>query len=1003
MANYQNLMAVINAVIKTNNRREITGQVLQNVLNTMVSSIGENMQLTGFATPTTNPGQPDQNIFYVAKQAGTYSHFNNITLDNGLSFLMWKNGQWSSETIGIPDLDWVRQNFVSIDFFRRIFRVLNSSNAEIFPNDTTSAIDNVEALVAFWSDYYVSALGRGSGGGGGGGGGGGDVTWEALADGTDNHQIALSHLTDALTGYATQTWVQNQNYATQTWVQSQNYVSQSWVNSNYISISYFDRLFRAYNGSTLVNHNDTSSTINNIKAMFGFWTDFYISALGGGGASSVDLRLAQLSDVNVAGVTNGQALVYDSTTQKWIPGTSGLDVTAMWTALGANTNDQINIAHLSTALSNYVTTSAISDMATKTWVNTQINGMATQTWVGQNYISIAYFDRLFRAYNGSTLVNHNDTSSTIDNIKAMFGFWTDFYLSAMGTGGSIGSSIYLSQLADVQLTSPTNGQVLVYDSTLGKWKNGAGGGGSGVTSLSALTDVQLTSPSNNQLLKYDSTSLKWVNTETKTINGQSIIGSGDINIGGGGGDYLPLSGGTVIGRTIFSKRGDAGGTADNGAALIIGGTMSQSHIEIDDNEIVAKASATTTANLYLNWDSGGVLLARDGNVCVGSEFPSHNYKFYVTGDAGMTGTLYVNDIRSNYNTTSGHEYGLLTLYPNNWGGVNNNEWAVGTDICDGVVRVSSTLYIYRGRTRYTNIDSYGGTMTGGLTLPKIRINRLHNSGSKDGGIYYYNGSTDYLLIGYGSANLWIGANETAGTHHTGSTYISAGGGVIYCSQIIGGTRTNLPMLTSYNYSDYALPLSGGTLTGRVVLNFDNDAEATNNNSGSLLIGTPSGNHLLFDGNEIIAANNNSAGTLYLQYNGGTINMGGTYTVAVNVTGNISATGSVTALSDARHKQVLSGVPMTVEQIAQMPTILFRWTDEKHDDKVYAGTLAQNWQNTLPQAIVRQDNEEGTLAFNYGVAALVSSIITARKVVDHEKRIRELERENKRLKELLKVA
>ena len=94
MANYNDLITAIDSVIKTNNRREITGQLLQNVLNTMVGSLGENYQLAGFATPTTNPHQPDQNVFYVASQAGVYTQFDNIVLGDGISFLMWKNGAW---------------------------------------------------------------------------------------------------------------------------------------------------------------------------------------------------------------------------------------------------------------------------------------------------------------------------------------------------------------------------------------------------------------------------------------------------------------------------------------------------------------------------------------------------------------------------------------------------------------------------------------------------------------------------------------------------------------------------------------------------------------------------------------------------------------------------------------------------------------------------------------------------------------------------------------------
>ena len=51
--------------------------------------------------------------------------------------------------------------------------------------------------------------------------------------------------------------------------------------------------------------------------------------------------------------------------------------------------------------------------------------------------------------------------------------------------------------------------------------NGAGGGG-GATALSDLTDVNLTSPSDQQLLKYDASSSKWINVDG------DIISTGDI-------------------------------------------------------------------------------------------------------------------------------------------------------------------------------------------------------------------------------------------------------------------------------------------------------------------------------------------------------------------------------------------------------------------------------------------------------------------------------------------
>lgn len=97
MANWTNLKTAIANVIKTNGRQEITGQLLQNVLNNIVSSVGANATFVGIATPTTNPGTPDGPVFYIAG-AGTYVNFNNITIGKGqLCILKWYSGSWSKE------------------------------------------------------------------------------------------------------------------------------------------------------------------------------------------------------------------------------------------------------------------------------------------------------------------------------------------------------------------------------------------------------------------------------------------------------------------------------------------------------------------------------------------------------------------------------------------------------------------------------------------------------------------------------------------------------------------------------------------------------------------------------------------------------------------------------------------------------------------------------------------------------------------------------------------
>ena len=110
---------------------------------------------------------------------------------------------------------------------------------------------------------------------------------------------------------------------------------------------------------------------------------------------------------------------------------------------------------------------------------------------------------------------------------------------------------------------------------------------------------------------------------------------------------------------------------------------------------------------------------------------------------------------------------------------------------------------------------------------------------------------------------------------------------------------------------------------------------------------------------------------------------------VKLYGNFVASGGVTALSDARLKDITGDTDVSVEQIASMPSVYYRW--KKGDKSLHVGSIAQDWQKLLPEVVETNVDKEGNLSLNYGVAALISAITTARKVVDHEQRIIEIER------------
>lgn len=109
MANYATLKAAIAAAIRENGNNEITGTLLQQQLLAMVNSLGVGYQYAGIATPTTNPGTPDQNVFYIASTAGTYTNFGGLVLADGEIAILKYNGAWSKDSTGAASLEIVNQ------------------------------------------------------------------------------------------------------------------------------------------------------------------------------------------------------------------------------------------------------------------------------------------------------------------------------------------------------------------------------------------------------------------------------------------------------------------------------------------------------------------------------------------------------------------------------------------------------------------------------------------------------------------------------------------------------------------------------------------------------------------------------------------------------------------------------------------------------------------------------------------------------------------------------
>ena len=116
--------------------------------------------------------------------------------------------------------------------------------------------------------------------------------------------------------------------------------------------------------------------------------------------------------------------------------------------------------------------------------------------------------------------------------------------------------------------------------------------------LNEIHDVLITSASNNQTLIWDSTATVWKNTDLKTINGNSIIGSGDLTITGGSG----------ITDVVQDLTPQLGGNLDcNGHNI----TTSQTNGSI---AITSKGSGIVTINgLALRETNGNIIIGTDAN------------------------------------------------------------------------------------------------------------------------------------------------------------------------------------------------------------------------------------------------------------------------------------------------------------------------------------------------------------------------------------------------------
>ena len=163
MSNYNSLKTTIDANIKQNGNQEITGQILNSVLNQMVTTLGTGYQFAGVATldPATDPGSPDAKVFYIANGKGKYEKFGGLEVTEDDVVVLYWDSAWHKVATGIASQEKLSELESAIatalaSYVAKADIVANTGSTTDKVMSQKAVTDNL-ALKADSSDVYTKA------------------------------------------------------------------------------------------------------------------------------------------------------------------------------------------------------------------------------------------------------------------------------------------------------------------------------------------------------------------------------------------------------------------------------------------------------------------------------------------------------------------------------------------------------------------------------------------------------------------------------------------------------------------------------------------------------------------------------------------------------------------------------------------------------------------------------------------------------------------------------
>lgn len=309
---------------------------------------------------------------------------------------------------------------------------------------------------------------------------------------------------------------------------------------------------------------------------------------GGGGGGGVSLNEPLSSINNMARTPSGEnkVLVYQNGTWTYDDYGGGSTPTSgvTWTALAGNTTEQINVSHLTNALSSYLGNYRFWGQ------QPAYDATSGHMIVSGNMTDVGSITMKNGDYSVTIAVDANGDLKFDGNIYATGGV-SALGNSSSGGGGGGGSVVSWNQIA-----SGTKIATITIDGTTTDVYAPTSGGGGGATTLGGLNDVTLGSLSGGQYLRYDSNIGKWVNGQFSslitTLNG---ITEGSNNVS----YLLHYNGGWSLTRYEQSSSDISVSVVDTGNAVI--------NAEVSNNVLtLTKGTVLTSLPVASSTTLGGI-------------------------------------------------------------------------------------------------------------------------------------------------------------------------------------------------------------------------------------------------------------------------------------------------------------------------------------------------------------------------------------------------------------